>query len=199
MPSSRNREFLARGRRGIIYTSVVRGKKIASKEKNPDSAARGRIRNEARYLRLLNQQGIGPRMVRYHDGKLSYVFVEGTPILGFIAQASRKQVITALRQIFQQLFILDSLGITKREMGRPVKHILVTKTGKPVLLDFERCYPSRKPKNVTQFCMFLLSPRMQGLLQPKEIRISRSKLLSACREYKHAISPLLLRKLLSCI
>lgn len=199
MLSSKHKTFLARGKRGIVYTSLVRGKKIAIKEKNPDSTARGRIPNEARYLRLLNKHGIGPRFISLRGNRLSYAFAEGEPIGDFIPHARSNDILSILLNLLHQLFVMDKLGIAKREMGRPWKHIIITTDKKPVLLDFERCYQSRKPKNVTQFCMFLLSPRLQALLKPKGIRISRKKLLAASRDYKHAMSHRTFRKLLSYI
>ena len=40
-------------------------------------------------------------------------------------------------------------------MHHPVKHIIIDKS--PVMIDFERCYYTKHPKNITQFCQFLMN------------------------------------------
>ena len=50
---------------------------------------------------------------------------------------------------------MDKLKINKLEFTRPVKHIFVNNS-KVIIIDFERAYHTNKPKNVTQFCQFLI-------------------------------------------
>ena len=40
-------------------------------------------------------------------------------------------------------------------MHNPLKHIIIDAKNMPVLIDFERCYETEKPHNVTQFVDFI--------------------------------------------
>ena len=60
-----------------------------------------------------------------------------------------------LKAIMEQCKIMDNLRINKKEMHKPLKNIIITKKEKPVLLDFERCCFTNRPKNANQFKQFL--------------------------------------------
>src|SRR3990167_2396810 len=64
--------------------------------------------------------------------------------------------IRAVKEILNQCFKLDSLRINKLELNKPKKHILMERN-KPKFIDFERCYYTNKPKNLTQICQYLTS------------------------------------------
>ena len=70
--------------------------------------------------------------------------------------------------------------MNKLEMHNPHKHIIIEKK-KPVMIDFERAYKTEKPKNVTQFCQFLMSKRVQEILKWK---ISKKELIKLLKQYK---------------
>jgi len=52
-------------------------------------------------------------------------------------------------------FILDKIGINKKEMNHPEKHIFYYK-GKVYFIDFEKAHLSKKRKNVTQLSFYIL-------------------------------------------
>lgn len=166
----RNKKFLAKGHRGVVYTGLLGTKKIVIKEKNPSSEAIGRIKNEARFLRILNKYKIGPKLLKVNTNNIIYEFVNGKFILDFIEKNNKKRNISVLKNVLKQCFILDKLKINKLEMHHPVKHIIIDK--KPVLIDFERCYYTDKPKNVSQFCQFLMSI---GIADKKKIILAVKK------------------------
>ena len=58
-----NKEFFTKGKRGFIYTAKLGKKKIAIKEKNPESKAQSRIEFEAYWLKKLNKHKIGPKFI----------------------------------------------------------------------------------------------------------------------------------------
>lgn len=164
--------FFAKGKRSEVYTFVERGKRFAVKRARTDIGARGRIENEVKFLRILNKKGIGPKLVRATKRSFVYEFVEGEQILDYVAHA--KDPFPVLKKVLLQCFVLDQLGINKLEMHHPVKHILVKK-GEPVMIDFERCYYTKRPKNVTQFVQFLFAMKM----------VKRSKEVQMClKQYK---------------
>ena len=69
-------------------------------------------------------------------------------------------------------------------MHHPVKHIIIGKNRKPVLIDFERCRKTEKPKNVTQFCQFLIGNLVRELLSKKGIAIDKNKITGFARNYR---------------
>lgn len=144
--------FFAEGKRSRVYVFTRRGKRFALKQEKKGTA-KGRIKNEVAFLKVLNKHHIGPKLVRSGKDFFVYEFVDGEKILQYMQSA--KNPWPVLRKVLQQCFVLDQLGMNKLEMHHPIKHILITKKG-PVMIDFERCYYTKKPKNVTQFMQFLL-------------------------------------------
>jgi len=68
-------------------------------------------------------------------------------------------------------------------MHHPVKHIII-KNNSPVLIDFERCRYTEEPKNVTQFCDFLIGDRVTGHLKKKNINLDKTRIIELARQYK---------------
>ncbi len=177
---------LAKGHRGIIYTALWNGKKAAVKAQRPDSAARNRMENEAKWLKILNRKGIAPRLLLTKGDFFAYEFAEGDFILDFVRKSSREKTLKVLGEVLRQCRILDKLHVTKEEMHHPLKHIIVGR--KTVLLDFERAHYDEFPKNVTQFCQFLVSGNFNSLLKGKGVVLERESLIELLKEYKKSQS-----------
>lgn len=177
--------YLTKGKRGLIYTAFLNGKKIVVKKKNPKSEAVGNIEREGNILKLLNKHCIGPKLIKAEKDSFMYYFIEGDFIIDFFENNEKKAIKKVIKDIFEQLFVLDKLKLNKEEMHHPIKHIVVTKKLKPVLLDFERCKKTQKPKNVTQFCQFLISEKTRKLLNKKGFKIKKREIIKLARNYKH--------------
>ncbi|HJX05424.1 MAG TPA: serine/threonine protein kinase, partial [Candidatus Nanoarchaeia archaeon] len=144
-------ELYAKGKRGIIYLDG----NTCIKVKNPEAEI-DTLKNEADYLKILNKEGIGPKLIKFQEGKLYREFVEGKRISDFLEQeADNQKIISVIRQVLEQCRKLDLLGIGKKELTNPYKDIIITKDNKAVMIDFERCKQSKKPKNVTQFLQYI--------------------------------------------
>mgnify|MGYP003877213723 CR=1 FL=1 len=148
-----NMKFLARGQRGLIFTGIYHGKKVAIKCKNPLSKAVGKIAHEAEMLKKVNSAGIGPKFILYEPDILVYEFAEGVIIKDLIKQ--KRNVSKIFEEVMRQMEILDGMGITKQEMTNPYKHIIISNEGKATLIDFERARFTKKPHNVSQFKEFI--------------------------------------------
>ncbi len=151
-------EFLARGKRGEVFLTKYQGKTVAVKQVRATSTVFGRLENEAEWLKKVNNCHIGPKFIKLEDGKLFMEYVRGVPIGEYLEQHAFSTVLA--KEILDQCRVLDKLHVNKFEMHHPTKHILI-KRGKPsrktvVMIDFERCRWTEKPKNVTQFAQFLL-------------------------------------------
>jgi putative serine/threonine protein kinase len=150
-----NIEYLAKGSRGVVYTGRYKGRKVAVKMKNPDSEAKKRIQNEIIFLKIVNAYGVGPKLLLEGRGYFVYEFQEGVYFEDWIREhMCIKKVFNAL---LRQARVLDLLGIDKEEFHRPLKNVIIKKGGVPVLIDFERCRYSERPKNVTQLMQFAMA------------------------------------------
>jgi len=166
----KNINYLAKGKRGKVFVGVYRGKKVAIKVKREDSLAKGRITNEINWLKILNKKMIGPKLLFYGVDFMVYWFVEGTFFPVYLEKQKRNsnKIKKVVIRILKQCFELDQLGVNKEEMHRPIKHVIVSGGEKVSLIDFERCYKTKKPHNVTQFGDFLMS---WGLVGRKKMKI----------------------------
>ncbi len=176
-------KYFTKGHRGFLFTGRYKNKKIAIKSKNPKSEAFGRIENEIKWLKRLNKHGIGPKLVFHEDYCFAYGYIDGTFITDYFESSSKSKIKKILKKIFSQLFILDKLKLDKEEMHHPLKHILVCNDS-PFMIDFERANYSKEPKNITQFCQFLMSGKANILLHAKGIKIDKTIMMRLAKIYK---------------
>ncbi|MFH1848555.1 MAG: HemK2/MTQ2 family protein methyltransferase [archaeon] len=163
-------ENFARGKRGIILVGEYMGNKVAIKIRNPESRALLRMENEARWLKMLNEYGIGPLYVFSGEDFLVYRFAEGMLVEEFLARGSRRQRLSVITDLLEQLFTMDSIRVNKEEMHHPVKHIIIGK--RPIMIDFERCHYTQRPKNVSQFCQYIM--KIAGKQDPGFMEVVRA-------------------------
>tara|TARA_Y100000310_G_C20648970_1_gene798280 strand:- start:97 stop:663 length:567 start_codon:yes stop_codon:yes gene_type:complete len=150
-----NIQFLAKGSHGEVYTGTYKRKKVSIKVKREASKSQGTAKREAEALQLANTKGVGPKLLKKGKNYVMYEFQEGTYFKTWLKTATSTQKKKAFKDLLKQCYALDKLGISKEEMSRPLTNCVVVK-GKPVLIDFERSHKTDKPKNVTQFCQFLM-------------------------------------------
>jgi release factor glutamine methyltransferase len=171
-----------KGHRGVIYTAGYKNKKVAVKVQRPDIEVKSLFR-EIACLKKLQKHKIGPKLIFAGRDFFVYEFVDGDFIEKFIEkEKSRARIKNTLKNVLLQCRQLDKLHLTKEEMQNPHKHVIVSK--KPVLIDFERCKYSKEPKNVTQFCQYLMSGKMSYLLKKKDVLIDKLKIIGLAKEYK---------------
>jgi predicted Ser/Thr protein kinase len=138
------------------------------------------MENEGKWLKILNKKGIGPKLFLANKDFFVYEYIPGPFILEGLEKKDKKTTIKILKAVFDQMFALDKLQVDKEEMHHPFKHVIITKSNKPVLVDFERCHKTLKPKNVTQFCQCIISISKIN----KKIKIDRNKLIKLAQQYK---------------
>ncbi|HLD04111.1 MAG TPA: hypothetical protein VJG90_00170 [Candidatus Nanoarchaeia archaeon] len=119
-------------------------------------------------MKILNPYGIGPRLLDFDGERLILEFIEGERIHDYFEKHSKKEILIVVKKILEQAQKMDELGINKLELTRPYKDLLI-RNGEPVLLDFERCKKTIRPKNVRQFEQFLRSTKVKALLLAKEL------------------------------
>ena len=179
-----NPRYFTKGKRGLLFTGIYKNKKVVAKAKNPKSTAFGRIENEAKWLKKLNKYGIGPKLIIAEDSFFACEYVDGDFIIDYSKKSSKNHIKKIIKQIFNQMLVLDKLKIDKEEMHHPVKHVIISKN-KPYIIDFERAHYSPSPKNVTQFCQFLISGYISNILKTKKIHINKNKMMQLAKIYKN--------------
>jgi len=175
-----------KGKRGMVYGIL----NLAIKVERKDSGAINRIKNEAKWLKILNQYKIGPKIYFSGDNFIVFEHIKGERILDFFKHASKKAKLYVVKEVLRQCRALDKLKVDKLEMHHPVKHILIKKNKKVVMIDFERCKYSLYPKNVTQFVQFL---------SQLDFKVDKEKLKKILKEYKRGYSEESYEKILNLI
>lgn len=177
----KDKKYLAKGKRSVVYKGFFKGKEAVLKVRKK-TAPINIIRNEAKWLRNLERYGLCPKL--YKEGKdyLICEFIKGTRIVDWLKDHKKREITNVLNKILNQCRLLDKLKVNKKELQRPVKHIIIGKKIK--MIDFERCKETEHPKNVTQFCQFLMSKNMEELLKTKGIKRNKDRIISILKKYK---------------
>ncbi len=162
-------KYLTKGKRGKIY---VQGK-FAIKKSLPK-----RVKNESSWLKILNKYDIGPKLVEVKKDYFKYKFAKGEFILDYFKSNNPKPIIL---NVLKQCRVMDKLKVNKLEMHNPHKHIII-ENKKPVMIDFERAYKTEKPKNVTQFCQYLMSRKVYDVIK---YNIKKKELIKILKIYKN--------------
>jgi len=170
----------AKGKRSIVFKGIYKSKPVAIKTKNPASHAQNTLQKEAVWLEKLNLISIGPKLILAREHYLVMEFLSGTRIQEWLPSAQRQSILHVLKNVLHQCITLDQHKITKEEMHRPYKHLIINQN-KPVMIDFERSHYSEAPKNVTQFCQYIAS--IPAELQAKKIKIAPAAIRAAAKKY----------------
>ncbi len=180
----KNIKVFAHGKRGLLYVADLGGTKIAVKTKYSKSDAQGTIKGEVLFLKRLNKYKLGPKLLFFNDMFFAYKFVSGKFIKEFIeTEKSKAKIKTVLRNVFNQCFVMDKLGINKEEMHNPYKHIIIGES--VVMIDFERANFSPKPHNVTQFVQYVM--RNKRFLDKVGFKVGKKRLIELSKKYKNNI------------
>lgn len=165
------------GRRGYIYTGTYAGIKVGIKTVNPKSKA-DNINHEFRILQKLNKEHIGPKALFSGHDFFVYEFFEGKHIADVWSGLDSDERKKVLKASLNELRHLDLLKLNKAEMSNPYKHILVNEALEIKLIDFERCKPMERPKNLTQFVSYVMMNLYKDRFKDKTLS-DKAKELSA--------------------
>ena len=168
----RSKKYYSKGKRSIVYIGILNGKQVIIKKKNTNSKSKGSLKNEAKFLKILNKHRIGPKIISYKPNELVYIYIKGIPLKEYIKSHNKKQIISMIKQVLKIAYKLDKLMINKKEFHNLSKHVLIY-NNKARLIDFERCYYTKKPKNVTQCCQYI-----------NKLRLWKNNQTSILRTYK---------------
>ncbi|MEM2905752.1 MAG: serine/threonine protein kinase [Candidatus Bathyarchaeia archaeon] len=190
--------ILGKGCVGLVVIAHARSGRAALKIRRLD-ANRSSLRQEAQMLKAANEVGVGPRLYGCSRNFLLMELIEGR-LFPYWVQAlegkcGRAMLREALTKLLEDCFRLDEAGIDHGELSRAAKHIMVTPSVNPQILDFESASCRRRASNVTSICQYLLIGSETARAVARLIGDpDRERLIDALKAYKRKPSLEALRR-----
>lgn len=181
-----NIHVLGKGCVGLVVKAYrANGEAVALKVRRVD-ADRAMMRHEAEMLRVANSVSVGPKLLGVSKNFLVMQFVEGDLLPKWLEKCrSKTRLRKVLREILEQCWRLDMIGLDHGELSHAPKHIIVDCQEKPFIVDFETASLKRKPSNVTSIAQFLF---INGIVAEKVSKklgeMDRKAVIEALRRYK---------------
>ena len=147
---------LGKGCVGIVVEGELKDEtRVALKIRRTD-ANRPSMMAEAQLHRKANSEGVAPSLLGESSDVLSMKLVRGSTLPAWTSGLSGRndRVVSILRQLLEQCFTLDGIGLDHGELSHAHKNVLVTSES-PVIIDFESASLKRKPSNVTSIIQYL--------------------------------------------
>ncbi len=181
-----NVPVLGKGCVGIVVLVYGNWGQMALKIRRID-ADRSRMQREAKLLQKANSVGVGPKLLGFSRNFLLMEFIEGVLLVDWLkTKRSRILIRKVLREVLEQCWSLDRIGLDHGELSHAPKHVIVSKEDRPVIVDFESASLNRRPSNVTSICQFLfLGGEPAKILAKKLGTVDRETVFDALRRYKN--------------
>jgi putative serine/threonine protein kinase len=177
---------LGKGCVGVVTKARLGGELVALKIRRID-ADRPSMDDEARLLRLANSVNVGPRLISATNDFLAMGLIQGIPLFRWAERsgASRRVVRQVITSLLKCCFMLDSIGLDHGELSHAPRNVLVDRSGRPWIVDFESASTARRVANVTSLLQYFLFGRVSKALQASRIFPERRRIIKALGEYKH--------------
>jgi putative serine/threonine protein kinase len=170
----------------VVKAKATRGTVCALKIRRTD-ADRKTMDNEARFHKIANSVGVGPRLEGQTKNLIAMEFVPGQSILEWVAHhhTTKSKTSRVARAILEQCFRLDRAGLDHGELSTLERHVIVS--DRSHIIDFESASTARKTSNVTAaaqsiFLYGTVANRVQMILGDTD----REKVILALRTYKQS-------------
>ena len=171
----------------LTWAKIYRNmEKMALKIRRVD-AARSRMQREAKMLKKANSVSVGPKLLGVSKNFLLMQFIDGDLLPKWLEKCREKaQVRKVLREVLEQCWRLDKVGLDHGELSRAPKHIIINKKGIPFIVDFETASLIRKSSNVTSICQFLFISRTVAKKVAENLgEKDRETIIDVLRRYKN--------------
>jgi putative serine/threonine protein kinase len=180
-----NTPVLGKGCVGIVTVAHREGERVALKMRRVD-ADRSGMQHEAEMLRRANSVHVGPMLLGASKNFLLMQLIDGYLLPEWLEKhKGNARVRKVLREVLEQCWLLDKIGLDHGELSHAPKHIIINKECKPFIVDFETASLNRKPSNVTSVCQFLfISGLVAKKLAEKLSEKDRATIIEALRHYK---------------
>jgi putative serine/threonine protein kinase len=184
--SAANIPVLGKGYVGVVVVALLKGKRIALKMRRVD-ADRESLEHEAELLSKANSVNVGPKFLAVSKNFLLMQLIGGDLLEDYLQTHNDKALIRkVLVDILEQCWRLDEAGLDHGELSKAPKHLLVDKTNKSFIVDFETASTNRNASNVTSVCQYLYQSNSQACRVIAETlgKRDRAKLVNALKRYK---------------
>ena len=185
--SASNVPVLGKGFVGIVVTAHLAGERVALKIRRVDADRTG-LEHEARMLAKANEVQVGPRLIGVSKNFLLMQLIDGAVLPRWLdAKKEEVHVRGVLNEVLEQCWRLDRAGLDHGELSKAPKHIIISKQGKPFLVDFETASVDRRPSNVTAVCQFFFTSHGSLAKSVAEVlgEVNRVEAIDALRRYKN--------------
>jgi putative serine/threonine protein kinase len=179
-------QVYGKGYVGIVVVAQVNGKRLALKMQRVDSD-RESLEREAELLIKANAVGVGPKFLAVTKHFLLMELIDGGSLETWLqTHKGSAEVRIIVADILEQCWRLDEISLDHGEISKAPKHLLVTKNGKPCIVDFETASTIRNASNVTSVCQFLYQGNSEACQAIKQVlgERNREKLVVALRKYR---------------
>jgi len=177
---------LGKGFVGIVVIAYVNGERVAVKIRRAD-ADRADLLHEASMLSKANSVNVAPRLITSSKNFLLMQLIDGSLLPNWLKiNKDAAAVKRVLGGVLEQCFRLDQVGLDHGELSKAPKHLLVDKTGKPFIVDFETASVERRVANVTSVCQYLFAGNSSASKILSEIfgERNRLELIDTLKAYK---------------
>ncbi|KON27155.1 hypothetical protein AC481_05620 [miscellaneous Crenarchaeota group archaeon SMTZ-80] len=183
-------KVLGKGHVGIVVLGYTEKGINALKIRRLD-ADRDEMMREGEMLRLANSNDIGPKLFGLTNNFILMEYIEGEYLPEYIINHMEKKrhiaIKRALRKLLFDCYKMDLKNIDHGELSNASRHVIVRKSGKPVIIDFESSSDARQTKNVQCMCNYLFMGSNISINLRKLLGIeSTFPLIKALRVYKNA-------------
>jgi putative serine/threonine protein kinase len=179
-------QIYGKGYVGIVVVAQVGDQRLALKMQRVDSE-RESLEREAQLLNQANSVGVGPKFIAVTKRFLLMELIDGGSFEEWLQTHQDKTEVQAIvADILEQCWRLDEISLDHGEISKAPKHLLVNKTGKPYIVDFETASTTRNASNVTSVCQFLYQGNSDACQSIKQVlgKRNRDELVAALRAYR---------------
>jgi putative serine/threonine protein kinase len=138
-------------------------------------------------LSKANSVNVAPRLMAASKNVLLMQLIDGNLLPNWLkTNRDAAAVKRVLREVLEQCFRLDQVGLDHGELSKAPKHLLVDKAGGVFIVDFETASVERKAANVTAVCQYLFAGNSSAskLLAETFGERNRLELIRALKAYK---------------
>jgi len=179
---------LGKGCVGIVAVAYTEKGKVALKIRRMD-ADRKEMQHEAEMLKKANSVEVGPKLLGASENFLLMEFIKGPLLFQWIStlkgRGTKARIQKVLRDILEQCWRLDKIGLDHGELSKAPKHIIVDEKDKPHIVDFETASVNRRVANVTSMCQYLfIGSEVAKIMKKRFGYINKDALIESLRNYK---------------
>ena len=181
-----NVPVIGKGYVGIVIIAYTNREQLALKIRRLDSG-RENFFHEAEMLQKANNINVGPKFAAATKNFLLSQFINGDFLTKWLeTNKTKKAFHSVIHNILEQCWSLDMAGLDHGELSKAPKHLLIDKSGKPFIVDFETASIQRRVANVTSICQHLF---VGNNIIPKLIwetlgEKNRDNIINTLRNYK---------------